>query len=196
MRLWLIVLFIIVLLLLFVLFIPVGIGLRYENEVLAVFKIGALKFSSPLNIKGGKKKEKKKEGEKPENEPEKKLEEGIDKLDFFLDLMGDFRRFIRKTTTLSDFEVRMKIGTGNAASTAVAVGAVWGLLGVFTGLIDLLAEVKKPVYEVKPEYGEAVFSITAGGIIVTRIAYIIAAAIVFVWKYLKYKKSKTKEETR
>ncbi len=176
------------------LFIPIGIGLRYENKVLAVFKIGALKFSSPLNIKDGKKKEK--ESKEPEAEPEKTLEKEIDKLDFFLDLMGDFRRFIRKTTILSDAEVRIKIGTGDAASTAVAVGAIWSLLGVLTGLIDLLAEVKKPVYEVKPEYGEAVFSITAGGIIVTRIAYIIAAAIVFVWKYLKYKKSKTKEETK
>ncbi len=176
------------------LFIPIGVGLKYENEVLAVFKIGALKFSSPLNIKDGKKK--KKERKEPTKEPEKKLEKGIDKLDFFLDLMGDFRRFIRKTTTVSDFEVRIKIGTGDAASTAVTVGVIWSLLGALTGLIDLLAEVKKPVYEVKPEYGEAVFSITAGGIIVTRIAYIIAAAIVFVWKYLKYKKSKTKEETR
>jgi len=183
-----------------ILFVPIGVGLGYEKGILLILKIGFIKLSKPITLGGGKNKPEKKE-KKPEKrealpEPEKELDREINYLDFILELAGDFRRFMREKLSIEDLDINVRLGTGDAASTAVLTGVTWGLLANVIKLVDLLAKVKKPYYNVEPCYNDATFSVSARGILVSRLAYIIAVAIVLAYKYMKYKNTqKTKEET-
>ncbi|MCD8049570.1 MAG: DUF2953 domain-containing protein [Clostridia bacterium] len=182
---------IIIFILAIVLFIPLGIGARYEEGVFVIVKIAFFSVKQPFEMKpkdkGGEKKKKKEKKPKEEKEPGKELERGAVGLDFILELLGDFRRFVRKKIALEDFELTIEIGTSDAAATAIGTGALWGLSYNLLALLDKLVEVKEPKIDIKPSYNELTFSIAAQGIIVTRAAYIIAVAAVFAVKYLRYR---------
>ncbi len=174
-----------------VLFLPLGIGARYEEGVFVIVKIAFFSVKQPFEMKpkdeGGEKKKKKKEKPESEKTSGEELERGAVGLDFILDLLGDFRRFVRKKIALEDFELTIEMGTSDAAATAIGTGALWGLSYNLLALLDKLVEVKKPKVEISPSYEKPTFSVTAQGIIVTRAAYIIAVAVVFAVKYLKYR---------
>lgn len=180
----------IILLILLLLFIPIGIGAKYENGAFVLVKVAFFKKEIPINklISGSKKKKKQKE-EKP-RKPEEELEKNIVGLDFILSLLGDFRRFVRKRISLYSFSIDIRFGTADAASTAVTTGLMWSLIYNLLGLIDKIMYVDNPKVNITPVFNEATFSTRAEGIIKTRLAHIIATAIVFAYKFLKYKKHK------
>ncbi len=191
----LITILIVLFVLLIILFMPIGVGAKYENGVFVIVKIALFSFDIPINkvIKKPSGKKKKRKEEKPKK-PEDDLEKGIIGLDFILSLFGNFRRFVRKKVRLSDFKLKISIGTSDAASTAVTTGLLWSLSYNLLGLIDKLVLVKDPIVKVEPEFNQATFSITAQGIFATCIANIIAVAVVFVFKFLKYKNKKTRRK--
>lgn len=182
----------------FILFVPVGIGAKYENGAFAIFKIAFFSFEIPVKKTVRKKsKSKKNDGKKPDKE---KIVGGhfkkcVSTLDFVLSVFGDFRRFVRKRVSLSNFDMTVKVGTANAASTAVCTGHLWSLSYNILSLIDKIVYVDNPKVDIVPMFNEATFSVSVKGIIKTRIAHIIAAAIVFAYKFLKYKKNKTRRKT-
>lgn len=184
---------IIIAILVLILFIPLGIGVKYEKDTFVIIKIAFLKIDIPLNKvlkKSGKKKEKK------EKEPKNEIEKSIVGLDFILSLFGDFRRFVRRMFSLSDFELKITFGTAEAASTAVLSGHLWSLSYNLLSLLDKIVYVCNPKVEIEPVFNDATFSARAQGIIKTCLAHIIATAIVFAYKFLKYKKSKTRRKTK
>lgn len=179
--------------LLLILFIPIGIGMRYDDSALFLVRIAVFSFSFPfrLKVKDGKKKKTKTDKKEPEEEKgAKEIEKSALGLDFILDLFGDFRAFVRKGLFLKDFKLEIDFGVSDAAATAVTVGALWGAAYGLIALIERLFTVKKPEVDVTPRFNEDVFRMTAQGIIVTRLAHIIAVALILVYKYLKYKNSK------
>ena len=117
-------------------------------------------------------------------------------LDFVLSLFGDFRRFVRKRFSLSQFELKVTFGTAEAASTAVLTGHIYSLSYNILALIDKLMYVDNPRVEVTPVFNDATFSANAQGIIRTRLAHIIATATVFAYKFLKYKRNKKRRKTK
>lgn len=186
---------IIVAVLILILYIPIGVGLKYEKGAFIVVKIALWKFNIPLKkvLNRPEKKRQKDEGEK---KPKNELEKSIIGLDFILSLLGDFRRFVRKRFSLNDFEFKINFGTAEAASTAVLSGHLWSLSYNILSLIDKLFYVNNPRVEVVPAFNVATLSVTAGGIIQTRLAHIIATAIVFAYKFLKYKRNKIRRKTK
>lgn len=179
--------------LIFLLFVPLGIGAKYENGAFVIVKIAFISFDIPVNkLIAGKKRKKLKSTEK-QKKPEEELEKSIIGLDFILSLFGDFRRFVRKGISLSDFELNLTFGTADAASTAVTTGILYTLVYNLLGLIDKLMKVKEPVVNITPIFNEATFEINAVGIIRTTLAHIIATAIVFAYKFLKYKSQKRRK---
>jgi uncharacterized membrane protein len=179
-----------VLILVLILVLPVGIGMKYENGVFFIVKAAFLSFSIPFEkkIKKPSKKAKNKTNEE-KSKPGKSPDREIDGIDFILDVFGASRKFVRKHVALTSFELNIELGTGNAASTAIGVGAIWGIAYNMLSLIDKLVQVKKPKVDVKPNYGEASFAIRAQGIIEARIVHIIAIAVIFVYKYFKHIKN-------
>ena len=191
-----IVLSIIFAVLLLILFIPIGIGVKYDESALFLVRIAVFSFSFPLRLKvkkGKKKKDANTSTDKAKTEEEKGADE-IKKsalgLDFILDLLGDFRVFVRKGLFLKEFKLKIDFGVSDAAATAVTVGALWGAAYALLALVERLFTVKKPEVDVIPRFNEDIFRMTAQGIIVTNLAHIIAVALILVYKYLKYKKCK------
>ncbi len=187
---FLIIMAIILIFLCFIMFMPLGIGAKYENGAFIVAKLAFFSFEIPFNKVIRKKEKGSTSDMHRKNAPEKEIEKGINKLDFILTLFGDFRRFVRKGISLGEFDLRMVFGTSEAASTAVSVGLLYTLIYNFLGLADKIVEVKNPVVKIQPVFNEATFSIYAKGIIKTTLAHIIATATVFAYKYFKYKSQK------
>ncbi|MBQ3110976.1 MAG: DUF2953 domain-containing protein [Clostridia bacterium] len=190
----LIIMGIIIAVLILILYIPIGIGLKYENGTFVIVKIAFKNFNIPLKKVLNKPKKKGKKEEKKKSE--KELEKSIVGLDFVLSLFGDFRRFVRKRFSLSQFELKVTFGTAEAASTAVLTGHIYSLSYNILALIDKLMYVDNPRVEVTPVFNDATFSANAQGIIRTRLAHIIATATVFAYKFLKYKRNKKRRKTK
>lgn len=184
---------IIIAVLILILYIPLGVGLKYENGAFIIVKLAFKNFEIPLKKVLNKPKKK---SEKTEKGPEEEFEKSIVGLDFILSLFGDFRRFVRKRFSLSGFELKITFGTADAASTAVLSGHLWSLSYNLLALVDKLVYVDNPKVEIIPVFNEATFSAKAQGIIKTRLAHIIAAAIVFAYKFLKYKRNKSRRNTK
>ena len=105
--------------LIFMLFVPIGIGAKYENGAFFIVKIAFLTFDIPVNrVIKPKKKKAKKEPQK-DLKPDEELDKAVVGLDFVLSLLGDFRRFVRKRISLYMFDINITFGTADAASTAV-----------------------------------------------------------------------------
>lgn len=192
-----VILIIIAVLIIVLLFIPVGIGLKYENGVFFIFKIAFFSFDIPFEKKlvgKNKKNTEKESSEKGENKPEKALNSGITGIDFLLDVFGSSRAYVRRHTALEDFELRITLGASDAALTAIGAGGLWALSYNLLGLIDKLLWVKEPHIDIKPSFNQTAFEASCKGIITTRTAHIIAVGIIFAYKYFKYKKQKREDK--
>lgn len=178
-----------------ILYIPIGIGAKYENGTFVIVKIAFLKFDIPLvNLLKGKSKKKKRS--KAAKKPEDEIEKSIVGIDFVLSLLGDFRRFVRKRFSVTDFAIDITFGTADAASTAVLTGHLWSLVYNLLSLIDKLMYVDNPSVSINPVFNSATFTAQARGIIKTRLAHIIATAVVFAYKFIKYKRNKARRKTK
>lgn len=184
---------IILVFLIFLLFIPLGVGAKYENGAFVIVKIAFFSFDIPINKLIGEKKQKKNKATEKQKKPEDEIEKSIVGLDFVLSLLGDFRRFVRKGFSLSDFKLNLTFGTADAASTAVTTGLLYTLVYNLLGLVDKLMKVDNPEVNIKPIFNEATFAITATGIIQTTLAHIIPTAIIFAYKFFKYKSQKRRK---
>ena len=187
---------IIIAVLILILYTPIGIGLKYEDGAFIIVKVAFWKFNIPLKKVLNKPKKKKEKTDDAPKKPEKELEKSIIGLDFILSLFGDFRRFVRKRFSLSQFELKVTFGTADAASTAILTGHLYSLSYNILALIDKLIYADNPKVEVNPVFNDATFSATAKGIIQTRLAHIIATATVFAYKFFKYKRNKKRRKTK
>ena len=144
MILW-IVLGIVLLVLILLLFMPVGIGAKYEKGAFIIAEVAFCKMVIPFNkILGDRSKKKAKEKPEKEKTPEEEIEKNIIGIDFVLSLLGDFRRFVRKRFKLKGFDMNITVGTADAASTAVSTGLLWTLSYNLLALIDKLVYVENP----------------------------------------------------
>lgn len=169
------------------LFLSVGIGVRYENGGFMIVKISFFSFNisfEKILNRFSKKKDKK------ETDIEKEIDKTIVDIDFVISFFGASRDFIRKKFTLDEFYLDVNIGTAEAASTAVLSGMLYTFAYNLLALINQLVYVDNPKVVVSPQYNDATFKMVVSGIIKARVVHIIAVVFIFVFKYLKYKKHK------
>ncbi len=143
-----------------------------------------------------KKKLSKKELPKETQKAEKVAQKGIDYLNLTLEIIGNFREFIRKRIRFDKLTVDVSIGLDDAPATAIAVGSFWGIIYTLLGLIDRFITICPPNVNVTPKYNETAFSFYAEGIIKTRTAHIISIGLIVFIKYLKYKRMAKREENK
>lgn len=161
-----------------------------------------------------KPKEEKPKNEKPESEkpkeqkpPEKSSPEGTAAeaeveeaeetggfIDRFLhyysmarEFLDPFRRALRRLLKIDVLNVDVRVGTKDAAATAVYTGMLWGVAGNLLGLVSRFVTVKKPLVNIAPAYNETVLTAEGSCIIRTNPANIIGAAAIAALAYLKYK---------
>ena len=115
-------------------------------------------------------------------------------IDFILSFLMETKKFLRKRFKANTVNINVSVGTADAASTAVVSGSLYGIFYGILGLIDRFIFIPKPLVNINPQFNSATFTFLLEGIIKTRIVHIIATAIIFAYKFLKYKKEEKKEE--
>ena len=100
-------------------------------------------------------------------------------------------RLLGKYTSIKDFSLRLSIGTGDAATTAVSVGIGWAAIYNLLGIVGRIVYIDNHSVEITPDYSKQVFSADGKCIIKSRIVYIIIIVISFL---MKIKSRKGKED--
>ena len=187
----------ILLILIFILFAPLRVELYFNQSKLKVkvFLSGVKVFGINFGKKGKNSTEKKPEKEKTTEEKVKKLEKDCmslsEKIDYYSNLFNTAVKLLRKYVGIKNLSVRIEAGTGEAPSTAICVGVLWGLVYSLLGTIGSVIYIDNHNVEITPKYEGAVFSADGKCIIKSTIAYIIFIAITIL---MKLKSRKGKEE--
>lgn len=140
-------------------------------------------------------KEKKGEG-KTKNSPEEKVktfEKSSKKLSERIKEFSELRRstvrLIKKYIRLENVSVEILFGTGEAASTAIGIGLLWGAVYGVLGNLGRIIFVNKHDVKINPDYQKATFKTEGKCIIRSRIVYIIIIAITILIK-IKFRRNK------
>ena len=143
------------------------------------------------------------EDENPEGEDLSSTENAGDKTikDFVSDLKHTFRKYLdykdafmmtakkmRRKFVFKKLYLTVNYGDGDACSTAVASGSMWGLIYNILGFITNISTVRNHRETVIPEYNKKVFCINAEGIFTLRLVHIICGFILYKINYKKYVK--------
>ena len=101
--------------------------------------------------------------------------------------LDPFRRALRRIIRIDELNVNVRVGTPDAADTAVYTGMTWAIAGNLLGLVARFVTIKKRNITVSPAFNESVLSAEGDCIIHTNIANIIGAAAIAAFAYLKYR---------
>ena len=181
----------ILIILICILYLPLKIEVSYKETRLTVraFFAGIPVFK--LNPKG---KEKDSSPRTPE-EKVKKMEKDTlsfgEKIKHFADIFKTTVKLLRKYVSFDNVNLQIDVGTGEAATTAVSTGILWGAVYGLMGIIGSIMYINRHNVQINPVYARPEFSLNAKCIIKSRIAYIIFIAITIL---IKIKSRKGKEE--
>lgn len=167
---------------------PLKVLIQYED---GDFKLNVYFYG----IKVFSLKEKEKE---TSDEPEKKAEKFKDdtnklafKLSDIIDLYKTSVRLLKKYVSIVSVKLKIKVGTGDAATTAISTGALWAVVYNLLGIVGRIMYIDKHKVEITPDYSKASFNAEGECIIKSRVVYIIIIAITILFKI---KSLKGKEE--
>ena len=144
-------------------------------------------------LKPGKKKEKP-EAKTPQEKAgklEKNSKKLGEKIKSFSELYKTTVKLVRKHVPAEIIDVKITVGTGDAATTAITTGALWGAVYGLLGILGKIIVIKKHDVKITPVFNNLAFSFEGKCIFKTRIAYIIVIAITIL---MKIKSRKGKEE--
>lgn len=166
----------VLIILVIIMLLPVKAGIVFdEGKLLTELKLLCFKF-----------KLKKTKGKKKKDAPKKKSEEAVfsdklikaqERLLHFSDIYAHTSRLTKKYLNVKELTVNLTVGTGDAATTAVSVGVLWGIVYNFIGALGLFLYIDNPNVSVNPDYSESKFKSKVQCIISTRIVYIIIIMI-------------------
>ena len=175
---------VILIVLVLVLFSQVKAILKYNN---GKFKLNVMLWG--IKVYSFKKKEKM----TPDNPEEKakKFEKDASKLAFklsdVLELYKTAVRLLKRFVSVDSVKVKIKTGTGDAATTAVSTGALWAAVYNLLGIIGRIMYINNHKVEVTPDYSGASFNANGECIIKSRVVYIIIIAILILFKIKSFK---------
>lgn len=179
-----------VIILCFILCAPVRAQLVFKDQKasgrLYLWKIPIYKKSVKEKKEEGKTKDSPEEKVKTFQKSSKKLSERIRE---FSELRRSTLRLIKKYVKLENVSVDILFGTGEAASTAIGIGILWGAVYSVLGNIGRIIFVNKHDVKINPDYQKATFKTQGKCIIRSRIVYIIIIAITILIK-IKFRRNK------
>lgn len=165
------------------LFLDFSVILSTDGKIISVkIKILGITIKIPLSPKEKQKEKPKKETKKPETE-----ETVMQK---FLNLRNNFARqknaielaviYLRKRINIEDFGITGEFGTGNAASTGIAYGAVSAFVNTVFGFLGQFFVIKKPpVTALELSYDKAVFNLKFAFMIKTKLWHLLKAFLIY-----------------
>ena len=108
---------------------------------------------------------------------EKKADSVLSKIRKITAISKTASRLLKKYVFIEVADIKIRIGTGDAAVTAVSTGALWATVYNFLGVVGRLLPIEKHNVEIIPDYRDSVFLPEAKCIIKSRAVYIIIIAI-------------------
>ena len=182
--------FVAVIIIIFILCAPVRAQLSFKDQKasgkLYLWKIPIYKKSVKEKKAEGRTKSSPEEKVKTFQKSSKKLSERIRT---FSELRRNTVRLIKKYIKLETVSVDISFGTGEAASTAIGVGLLWGAVYSVLGNLGRIIFVNKHDIKINPDYQKATFKTEGKCIIRSRIVYIIIIAITILIK-IKFRRNK------
>lgn len=179
-----------VIILIFILCAPVRAQLSFKDQKASgkvyIWKIPIYKKSVKEKKEEGKTKNPPEEKVKTFEKSSKKLSERIKE---FSELRRSSVRLIKKYVKLENVSVEILFGTGEAASTAIGIGLLWGAVYGVLGNLGRIIFVNKHDVKINPDYQKATFKTEGKCIIRSRVVYIIIIAITILIK-IKFRRNK------
>ena len=183
---------IVIILVIFILCAPVAAELSFmEKELLVRVTLWGIPV---LKLKPKKKKKETIKNKTPEEKTksfEKKTKNLGERLRRFAHICKTSARLLRKYTRIKDFSINIRVGTGDAAITAVSTGALWAAVYTLLGIVGTIIYIDRHNVNIIPDYAQSLFNAEGKCIIKSRIAYIIIIAITIL---IKINHLKGKEE--
>lgn len=106
------------------------------------------------------------------------------------------RNKIRKKFVLKNLNISIDYGDGDAHTTAVATGTMWGFIYNILSFITGTATVKKHRENVNPKFNQKLFALRLDGILRVRLVHIIYAWILFRSNYKKILQKRTNPQEK
>lgn len=170
----------ILILLICILFLPLKAELIYKEQMsIRVFFSGIPVYKTVLK---GKEKEPSKHPEEKAEKLEKSSKKLGDKIDDFRSFYKMTVKLLKRHVSLEEIKLKVDFGTGEAATTAVLTGVLWGALYGLIGRLGHICYIKNHNVNITPVYNEARFSFEGKCIFKSNIAYIIFIAITILMK--------------
>ncbi len=170
------------------------------GKVKLIFRSLLFKFTlddEKLRSFGGKKDKSKADKNNAENPEEKSVDVFFAKVEKFKtqyhkvkEIIDAFLDYAGNRAEVTDVFVRCSFGTGDAAQTGMAYGAIWVLIGNVYAFLCRFIRMEFPEVELAPAFNEKTFEIEAEGIIKMRTVHIILAGLRVLKLYTKHKKEK------
>lgn len=166
------------------LFVPIGARLKFDKSLVIKIKIGFLSFSFP---KGKAKPDKEKKSKAPVKEKRdfKKL---ITDILSIKDDITDFFSFVsEKCFIMRNLDFRLDFGTGDAAYTGIATGALNAFVYSVISVIHHNTKLRKWSVNINPDFEKTRFDLVFDCICTTRLVHIIRMGLRAFKVYKKYK---------
>ncbi len=177
-----------------VLFLPFKLEAYYKKKkiMLVAFVAGIPIYKSGHDVKSKKKKN---TSEENTSQRVKDVEKDVltlgERIEHYAEIYNKTVKLLRKYVGIDKVYLKIDVGTGDAATTAVGTGLLWGAAYRLISIIGSIMYINKHHVEINPVYTNTAFSIDGKCIIKSRIAYIIFIAITIL---MKIKSRKGKEE--
>lgn len=176
----------------FILWSPFKVVVEYRNKKTTLsFRCRFFKFTIKPKTKQKPKPERKDtSGDDKKtglSEKIKKWKSNFEEYKVFLD---EIMILLHNRAKLTGIYIRIRYGTGNAASTGILYGGIWALVGSIYAYICRYVSVEYPKVELEPNFKGKEFDIELAGIIEARLVHIITAVFRSIKLYLKHKKIK------
>ncbi len=163
------------------------------GKVKMIFKSLLFKFTfdnEKLKNFGGKKTNNKTQNDKSVNSFLAKIKKFKAQYQEVKEVVNAVFDYAGSRAEVSDIFIRCSFGTGDAAQTGIAYGAIWTLISNIYAYLCRYIKIEFPHVELAPAYNEKTFEIEAEGIIKMRTAHIILAGLRVLRLYTKHKKEK------
>ena len=104
-------------------------------------------------------------------------------------MLIEIGQYLAGKIIIEELVLKLRFGDSDAARTGIETGLIWAAIGGITAAANNFFTVEKPIeVDVMPEFNQKMLDLYINGIIRTRVAHIIIAAIMALRIYSKYDK--------
>lgn len=173
---------IVIILIICILSMPLRAELSFRGKE---FLVRIFLFGIPVMIlkpKGEKRKTEKKSPEKEAESFRKKTMSLRERIARFTDVCKTTVRLLHRYATVEKINLKINVGTGDAAITAISTGALWAAVYSLLGIVGSIVYIKKHEVEITPCYQQSIFETEGKCIFKSRPVHIIIIALTILRK--------------